>query len=73
MISGAFTWETHRRKDGTLDVLSALMERAPPHVRVRNVVRATEFIDEVDELCALRSTEAAAIVLVTALNIVRGD
>ena len=71
-MTHAFTWESHRRADGTLDVLSALTVRAPCHPVAAHVRRATEFIDDVDELCELRTTKAAEVVLMHALQIIQG-
>ena len=68
----AFTWESHRRADGTLDVLSALTARAPRHPVASHVRRATEFIDDVGELSELRTTKAADVVLMHALRIIQG-
>lgn len=73
MNRGAFTWEDYRRKDGTLDVLAALMVRAPQYPNPGHVRRAVTFIDEVEELCPLRNAEAASITLAYALQLVRGE
>lgn len=67
----SFTWEDHRRRDGTLDVLSALSTQAPPYCPPARVRRAAEFIDEVEELLDLTKPHAAQVVLDAALNIVR--
>lgn len=72
-MHGAFTWEGHRRKDGTLCLLSALMAKAPPHPNPANVRRAIDFIDEVEEMVRFRHPEAASIALMNALRLVRGE
>lgn len=73
MNSGAFTWENFRRKDGTLDLLAALMDRAPAYPNPVRVKQATDFIDEVEDFCPIRSRQAAALTLTQALRILRGE
>jgi hypothetical protein len=73
MSNGAFTWENFRRKDGTLDVLAALIDRSPPYPNPARVRRACQFIDELEELMPLRNAEAASIALAHALQLVRGE
>lgn len=71
-MRGAFTWENHRRKDGTLCLLSALMAKSPPHPNPERVRRAVDFIDEIEEMARFRNPEAASIALDYALRIIRG-
>lgn len=72
-VLSTFTWESYRRKDGSLDLLAALMARAPKYPGVLRVRKATDFIDEVEALCLIRNPEAAAIVVAHALRIIRGE
>ena len=72
-MHAAFTWENFRRKDGTLDLWAALIDRAPKHHVAANVRRAMDFLDECEEMCPLRNPEAASIALANALRIVRGE
>jgi len=55
----AFTWENHRRRDGSLDLVAALYEQSrEAHAAARldtaRFNQAVEFLDKVEELSLIR-------------------
>lgn len=68
----AFTWENHRRPDGSLDLVAALYERsrevhAAARLDTARFNQAVEFLDKVEELSLIRSRQAASIALAHAI------
>lgn len=73
MLAAAFTWESYRRADGSLDLVAALMVREPINSPAHLRRKARDYLCDIEDMCPIRNVEGASIALAYALLIVNGE
>ena len=73
MLAPAFTWESYRRSDGSLDLVAALLVREPVNAPAHLRRKARDFLLDVEDMSPIRNVEGASVALAYALTIVNGE
>lgn len=61
------TWNTFRRLDGSIDLVAAFRTRNTGNSPT--VLRAIDFLAEVEDMCLIHSAQSAAIAIAHAVDI----
>ncbi len=66
-------WENYRRPDLSLDLVQAFLDAMPNQRNAVCTRKAVEYLGEVEDLCPIRSRQAAGVAVAHAMCIARGD
>ena len=73
MYAGAFTWESYRRSDGSLDLVAAFLVRCPMNPAAHLRRKALDYLMDLEDMSLIRNPEVASAAVAYALVIVNND